>query len=348
MTISKIEKIEITRHLGVMIRSGIPIAETLSNLSKSAKSSNAKKILGTISDDINNGSSLTKAFSRYPRVFDDFYLGIIEVGEKTGKLDSSLEYLSGQLSKDFSMEKKIRGALMYPMLVLGATFFLTIFISVFILPRLTEFFAAFDQDLPLATRILLTMSSFSSKYGIISLIILSGFIFLLSLFIRLPKIHFIVDKVLLRIPLFGHLISQREIARFSRNFSVLLRSGLPVLQALQITAKAQTNLVYKKLIDSIYASLNKGNNISSELKQKNVEFLMPQFVTQMIEVGEKTGTLDQSLNYVAEFYDEEIEDTSKNFANILEPVILLFIGLVVAFIAIAIISPIYQLTGSLG
>jgi len=348
MNISKIEKIGITKHLAVMLKSGITLSESIYNLADGAKSADTKKILNQIGQSINNGSSFNDALNKFPKIFDEFYRGIIRVGESTGRLDSSLAYLAEQMNLDYSIEKKVKGALMYPALVLSTTIALGAYISLFILPKLVDFFTAFESKLPASTIFLLKTALFMKQYGVLVFSLLAIFIFVLTIAVQLNTIKPYWHNFILRLPLFGNLIKEREIARFSRNLGTLIKSGLPVFEALEITAKSQTNIAYRQAIEKLFTSLEKGKNIAEVIKNSVGSFLFPRLVSDMIAVGEKTGTIDESLIYVSQFYEEDIEETARNLTNILEPAILVIIGLVVAFMALAIISPIYQLTGAIG
>ena len=348
MNIPQVEKITLTKHLAVMIKSGITLNEALTNLADSSKSKNTKQILTVISQQISNGSSLNVAMEKFPKIFDVFYRGIIKVGEATGRLDTSLVYLADQLGQEYTVEKKIQGALMYPMLVLIATFGLGGFVSLYILPKLVDFFSAFQDKLPASTMFLLNTALFMKNYGVFVFAAIGGFIFLLVILTRLPFFQPHWHRLILHFPLFGNILKEREIARFSRNLGTLIKSGLPVFEALEITARSQSNLVYREAVTNLHKNLEKGNSIASVLKKRTSDFLFPRLISDMIAVGEKTGSLDESLAYVSQFYQNDIEETAQNLANILEPAVLVIIGLVVGFMALAIISPIYQLTGAIG
>jgi type IV pilus assembly protein PilC len=347
MNIGKLERITLTKHLAVMIKAGIGLSQALENLAEQSKG-DSKKILSQIKIKLDNGSNLATAMSKFPNTFDEFYLGIVKVGEQTGKLDSSLEYLAVQQSKEYALEKKVTGALMYPGIILTATIGLAAFISLFILPKLTSFFDAFSEKLPMATVILLALSNFMKNYG---LVFFGGILFLIIGFLLLLKISIIKlwwDGLILKIPLVGRLLIEREVSRFARNLGTMIKSGLPIFEALKIAMNSQSNLAYKKAILELSNSLEKGKKMTEILKQPHYKLLFPRLVTDMVAVGEETGTVEESLFYVSQFYEEDIEETAKNMTTILEPAILLIIGLMVAFVALAIISPIYQLTGALG
>ncbi len=347
MNIGKLERITLTKHLAVMIKAGIGLSQALENLSEQSKG-DTQKILKQIKIKLDNGSNLATAMSKFSNVFDEFYLGIIKVGEQTGKLDSSLEYLAVQQGKEYALEKKVSGALMYPGIILTATIGLAAFISLFILPKLTTFFEAFSTDLPATTKLLLAMSNFMKNYGVVFFACIGGLLFGFLMLLKIAKIKLWWDKFILKIPLIGRLIVEREVSRFARNLATMIKSGLPLFEALKIAINSQSNLAYKKAILELSTNLEKGKKMTEILKLPNYKLLFPRLVSDMIAVGEETGSIDESLFYVSQFYEEDIEETAKNMTTILEPAILLIIGLMVAFVALAIISPIYQLTGALG
>jgi len=348
MAIKQIEKITLTKHLSVMIKAGIPLAEALGSLSNQSNSIEVKKVLTQVKNKVDNGSSFANALSLHPNNFDQLYIGIIKVGESTGHLDNSLDFLADQLGKNYTLQKKIKGALMYPALILVATISLITFISLFILPKLVDFFAAFDTKLPMTTIILMSIASFMKDYGILFFSSIFTFIFILYLLFKVPSIRLWKDRQILHLPFIGRLLVEKEVATFSRNLATLIKSGLPIFEGLKICGPSQSNWEYKKTINELSQNLEKGSNISEFLNKPSNLILFPSLVSDMVAVGEKTGSVDQSLDYISQFYEDDIEDTAENLTTILEPALLLIIGLVVAFVALAIISPIYQLTGSLG
>jgi type IV pilus assembly protein PilC len=345
-SISLQEKLLFTKHLSVMIKSGIPLAESIELLAFQTKNKEFKNILNSILLDIQNGQSLSKSISKFPKIFSNFFISLVTIGEKTGTLEKSLQFLSIQLSKDYSLKKKIQGALMYPGLIFAATIIVGGFISLVILPQLVDFFSVFDQELPLSTRFLLSFANLMKDYGLLIFGGLILFFILLIFFLRLPFIKKHWHSFILKLPLFGKIIHFSQLARFSRNLGILLQSGIPIVSALETTAQTLNNLKFKTDINLISKRLSKGKKISEIINDGDFsEF--PNLVTKMIGVGEQTGHLEDTLLYLADFYEEEIDNISKNLNTILEPFLLLFIGLIVAFVALAVISPIYQLTGSI-
>ncbi len=347
MKIGHLERISLTKHLAVMVKAGVGLSQALENLAEQSKG-DTQKILKSIKLRLDNGSNLAVAMGKYPNIFDEFYLGIVKVGEQTGKLDSSLEYLAVQQGKEYALEKKVSGALMYPGIILIATIGLATFISLFILPKLTTFFDAFSENLPISTKLLLGMSNFMKSYGLVSFGIMGAMIFGFLMLLKIEKVKLWWDRLILKIPLIGRLLVEREVSRFARNLGTMIKSGLPIFEALKIAVNSQGNLAYKKAILELSTNLEKGRKMTEILRQPNFKLLFPRLVADMIAVGEETGSVEESLFYVSQFYEEDIEETAKNMTTILEPAILLVIGLMVAFVAMAIISPIYNLTGALG
>jgi type II secretory pathway component PulF len=236
---------------------------------------------------------------------------------------------------------------MYPGLVLTATVIMGGFISIFILPQLVDFFASFEMNLPIPTQILLGVAMFMKSYGIITVAGVIGLGFLWSLFVATPVGKPLWHRFLLKLPIVGDMVSYGQLARFSRNLGVLLGSGVPVSRSLEVTGQSLSSIPFKDAVLSLSKNLSKGKNIGETMEDKKLR-VFPMLVSRMIRVGEKSGKLEDVLLYLGEFYEEEIDSISKNLSTILEPALLIFIGLVVGFVAVAIIGPIYDLTGSIG
>jgi len=344
--VSHQERLLFTKHLATMIKAGIPIAEVLETLVDQTKSAYFRKVLLEVLADVKNGKTLAYSFGKHPKAFDGFYISLVEVAEASGTLEENLEFLALQLSKDYSLRKKVQSALMYPAIVMAVTLIMGGFISFYILPKLVDFFKSFDIKLPLTTRILIFFAQAMKDYGIVIMGAILISLILFRIFISLPKIKPLWHTLLLKVPIVGVLISYSQLARFSRNLGTLIKSGVAIVKSLEITAETLSNLRFRNDLVSVAKSLTKGKNIGDSMqKGKFKEF--PPLVWRMISVGEKTGKLDESLLYLSDFYDDEVDDISKNLTTILEPILLIVIGLVVGFVALSIISPIYQLTGSI-
>lgn len=340
------ERLLFTKHLATMISAGIPITEALETLVAQGKSVFFKGVIVGVLEDVKNGKSLASAMKRHPKAFSEFYVSLIEVAEEVGKLDENLNFLAKQLAKDYSLRKKIRGALMYPSIVVAATVVMGIFVSLYVLPNLVDFFQSFQIELPLPTKILVVVSTVMKSYGVLIFAGLGG----LSVgFLLLTRSRFfkpIWHSALIKFPIVGQLLAYGQLAAFSRNLGTLIKSGVAATRSLEITANTMTNVRFRKDLMEIAEELSRGKNIAESMsKPKYSEF--PPIVSRMIGVGEKTGKLDETLLYLSSFYEDEVDDISKNLGTIIEPILLIVIGLVVGFVALSIISPIYQLTGSI-
>jgi type II secretory pathway component PulF len=340
------EKLLFTKHLDTMIKAGIPIVEALGTLVDQARSPKFRKIIDSVLADVKNGQSLASSFKKFPKVFNQFYVSLIEVGEESGTLEENLTFLSKQMAKDFRLRKKIVGTMIYPAIVVFAMTIMGGFISFFVLPKLVDFFASFEVELPFSTKVLLIIANAMKDYGHL---IFAGIVLVLILFRTMTRLSFIKPKwhaLVLHLPGLGKVIMYGQLSRFSRNLGTLIKSGVPITKGLAITADTLSNLKFKNDLLAVSKALVKGKNVGETLK-KNDYFEYPPLVSKMISIGEKTGKLDETLLYLGDYYDDEVDDLSKNLSTVIEPILLLAIGLGVGFIAVAIISPIYELTGSI-
>lgn len=335
-----------TKHLSVMLKSGIPIAEAISTLKDQTKNVTFKEILSKVQADVENGQKFETALSKHTDAFSSLYISLIRIGEKSGKLEDNLEYLSEQLKKSYDFNQKIQGATLYPKLILAATVIMGMFISLFVLPQLVDMFNSLDVALPLTTKILLFVAVTMKNYGVFIALFVIALGILITLLLKTsfikPKWH----RLLLTLPFVGGLNQNLEMTAFCRNMGVMLKSGLTITDALKAQLDATDNLVYKEYFERILKSMEKGKKISSELEGGKYPFI-PAIVTKMIGVGEETGKLEDVFIYMGDFFEEDVDDTTKNLSNVLEPALLLAIGVVVAFVSLAIITPIYQLTGGI-
>ena len=344
--ISYQEKVFFTKHLALMIAAGIPIGEALDTLSSQTKSVKFRKILKEILSEVENGSSLAKAFKKQGNVFSELYISLVKVGEKSGTLEETLKFLAKQMTKENSLRKKIQAAMLYPALVLGASVIIGGFISFYILPKLIDLFESFDIKLPLTTRILLWVAYALRDYGVhiaIGIILL----FLVGVFLyRYEKVKLIIHKALLKLPILGDFFTYVQLATFTRNLATLLKNSVSITSAMETTSRTLTNIAFRKDVESMAKGLNEGKSIEQILENKRYK-KFPVVVQKMIGVGEKTGKLDETLFYLSDFFEDDIDNISKNLTTVLEPVLLIVIGLLVGFIALSIITPIYELTGSI-
>lgn len=344
--VSFVEKLLFTKHLGMMIKSGIPIGEAIDVIRQQAKNPALKELLESVLLDVSNGKSLEKALSRHPKTFDPFYINLIRIGEESGNLETNLGYLAEQLKKEYEFKKKVQGALLYPIIILLVTSIAGGGISFFVLPKLVDLFSSLDVKLPLSTKILLFIANSMRDYGYLIFAGIIVFFILFRVALTRPKILIVWQKLLFSLPAIGGFLQDVELASLCRNMGMMLKSGLPITTALAAQYNATNNLVFKQYLKVIVEEVDKGKPIAARLEAKPLRYI-PSLFAKMLGVGEKTGKLDESFTYLADFFSDEVDEYSKNLSTILEPVILIIIGLVVAFVAMAVISPIYQLTSGI-
>lgn len=327
-----------------MLKSGISLTEGIAIIEEQSINQKFKKVLKDIGDNVHNGQSLFKTLSKYPHLFDPFYLHLIKIGEESGNLVSNLNYLSETMKKNYDFKKKIQGALLYPEIILGTAVVVGGGISIFVLPQMADLFKSLDVKLPLTTQILIGTAQVMKVYGIIIFGAIVGLIFLAKFLLNAPKVKPHWHHSLLSFPFIGQFMQHIELASMCRNIGMMLKSGLPITTALDTQMDSTTNLVYRKYLETILKGVKDGKTIQIIITNNKMKFI-PLLATKMIGVGETSGKLDESFLYLGEFFEDEVDVASKDLATVLEPMILFVVGIIVAFIAIAIISPIYQFTG---
>ena len=308
------------------------------------KSKDFKRILEEIFHGINNGQSLAETLRRHPRVFDTLYRSIVAIGEESGNLETNLEYLAGSLGKAYEFQKKVKSAMLYPAIVMIATIISGLTMVIFVLPQMVTLFKSLSVDLPPSTRLLIFVANVSKDYGLLLLFLMAAAVTAFYLLIQTPTVKPRWHELLLSLPIFGKLLTNIQVAYMCRNLGLMLRSGLPITTALKAASDASANLVFKDYLARMLVAMEKGVSLEAQMGSKYYRFV-PLIVVRMIGVGEKSGTLDESLMYLADFFEEEVDDTTKNLSTILEPVMLIGIALMVGFVAFSIISPIYSLAG---
>jgi len=343
--VSFLEKILFAKNLALMIKSGLSLREAVVTLQEQSKSKVFKEILHGVIKNIDNGRSLADSLAGYPGVFDPLYINMIRIGEESGGLEENLNYLASQLEKSYQLSGKVKGAMVYPAIIILAVVILSLALIFFILPKVTPIFQSLNIELPLTTRILIKFTEIVENYGFLLLVGVIGLIFISILLLRIQKIKFLSHKLTLKIPIMGQIFRDVSIAQFGRTLGILLRSGIPVVQALDITQNTLVNLVYQKELAGITEEVKKGKSISDYLKKKETAF--PLMVSRLVGVGEKTGSLEETLLYIGDFYEAEVDKSTKTLSSTVEPILLLIIGLAVGLIAVAIISPIYEITRGL-
>lgn len=342
--VSDVDVMLFTKHLSVILRSGLTLIEALEMLSEQAKGK-MKKIIEKIAIQVRGGYPFYKALAEHGKYFTPIYLNMVKSGELSGTLQDNLERLSLELKKALSLKKKVKSAMIYPMFVFIAVFGLGMSVALFVLPKILPLFKTMDVDLPLTTRGLLFVADLFANYGgrivILTIVVaVFGGWLLRRNFVK-PYTH----ALFLKIPVIKEIIKNVNLERFTRTFGSLLDTGLTVDQSLRITGEAIENRVYRKAILSIIPKVESGNGLRMPLS--DFPEIFPLITTRMIGVGEKTGNLSNTLQYLSEFYEEEVDETVKNLSIIIEPVLLIIIGIIVGTVAIAILGPIYEITGNL-
>lgn len=332
------------RHLAMMLKSGISISEALMIVQDSA-AGRLKKIVGEVAKTVRAGSSLADAFSRYPKVFSGLFGGAVYAGEASGTLSENLENIAEQLEKEQALNSKIKRALFYPLTVLGMAFVLGMGLAFFVLPKIMPLFEGLKVDLPFTTKALIWFSHLVQKSGFY---IFSGIIVFLALFVWLLKRKFIrplTHRFLLRCPIVKKISRNINLARLARTLGMLLKSGVNIDQALEITEKTLSNYYYKRALGKVSQMISQGNKLSDGLAR--FEKLFPPIFVRMLKVGEESGRFEETLFYLARFYESQVDGATKSLALAIEPILLLVIGLVVGFLALSIMTPIYNISGGI-
>jgi type II secretory pathway component PulF len=295
---------------------------------------------------VKNGQPLAKVMAKFPRVFDPMYRSVVNIGEESGSLDRNLDYLVSELTKAYEFRQKVTSALLYPMIVLLIAGIVGAGVALFVLPKLVDMFTSLDVKLPLTTRMLMWVAGFMKSYGIVFFAGLAGVVMAGLMLARTTKIKKKIDEISLKMPILGKFFLNIQVANMCRNMGIMLKSGLPLRTCLQTAREATGNWVFNQYFLRLDKAVDMGVSLEKELTGKHYP-MIPLMVGRMVGVGEKSGRLDETFLYLGEFMEEEVDEMAKNLTTILEPVLLIGIALVVLFLAMSIISPIYQLTGSI-
>lgn len=334
------------KRLSFLINASIPLLECLSVLQDQAISRRHTRMYKQILSDVESGKTLSKAFGRFPGVFSEFSLSIVRVGEQSGALSQNLSYLADELKKKQVLKRKIVGAFIYPALITLATLGITAFLMLYLFPKIMPVFASLHASLPISTRIVMATSIFAQQWGLLFVLalLISASVFTVILK-KSISMHKLFDRFCLRVPVIGNVIQYYNLSNACRTLGLLLKSGVKLSEALPITADATGNRIFKSHYLALCAVVERGDRVSTYLAKNPAHF--PNMLTHMIAVGEKSGTLSETLLYLAELYDHEVDDFTKNLSTLIEPALMVFMGVLVGFIAISIITPIYGITQSL-
>lgn len=332
------------KHLAIMLRSGLPINEALQVAAGSAKGK-LKKVLFNVLTSVSAGHTLSASLALYPKIFSQSFISAVQAGESAGTLEGNLAHQAIQLEKEKELVSKIRGAMFYPLIVLAAAFILGLGMAFLVLPKITPLFEGLKMNLPFTTRALIWFSHFVQKHGVILFL---GIILFVAFFVWLVRQKFsrpVTHWLLLKAPFMGRISRNANLARFARTLGMMLKSGLNIDEALDITQKTVGNYYYQKFLAKVSLSISKGSKLSDNLQLASG--LFPIMIVSMVKVGEESGNLEETLLYLADFYDAEVDVATKSLSTIIEPLLLIVIGSVVGFLALSIITPIYNITGGM-
>ena len=332
-----------TRQLTTMIEAGMPLVQTLDILGTQTDNPTFGKQVMEVKEAVESGSTLADALRKFPRTFDDLYTNMVQAGEVGGILDTILARLSVYMEKMISLRRKIKGAMIYPCTIISVAIIVTMILLIFVIPVFAELFSSFDQALPLPTRIVIAISNAAVAY--IHIIIGAAVATAIAIrqTYRTENGRMMLDRLMLRIPIIGELLRKASIARFSRTLGTLVSSGVPILDSLTITAKTAGNKVVEKAGFMVRESISQGRTMAEPLTQSGV---FPPMVCQMIGAGEMTGAIDQMLQKIADFYEEEVDNAVANLTALMEPIVIVVLGTIIGGLVIAMYMPIFQL-GSL-
>jgi type IV pilus assembly protein PilC len=328
--------------LATLVKAGLPITQALSTAIEQVTDKNFKGKLEKVAASVEGGQTLADSFAQYPDTFNTVYISLVHAGEESGTLDDSLERLADQQEKEQQIISKVRGALIYPALVLVVIVGVMAFMLASVMPQIAGLYTELKKPLPIVTQITLSISTFATTYWPITILLILALVFGIRAYFRTPNGRKVWDRTKLTMPVFGTLFRKVYMARFTRTLGSLVTTGVPLLEALNISALAMNNVILKQIVLQASEEVKTGKSLSSSLS-KNPYFL--KLVPQMIKVGEESGTLGAMLDKVASFYEDEVDQAVKNMSTIIEPVLMIVLGFMVAFIIVAILYPVYSLVG---
>jgi type IV pilus assembly protein PilC len=334
-----------TRQFSVMIDAGLPLVQCLEILASQQENKTFQKVLAATRASVEGGATLSAAMRAHPKVFDALYVNMVEAGETGGILDTILQRLSTYIEKNVKLKRAVKSAMVYPIGVLSIAAAVIILLLWKVVPIFATLFAGLGVDLPLPTKVVIALSNFiGSIFGLLILVAIVGIVIGIKVWYSTPTGRMILDTIILKLPVLGILMRKIAVARFTRTLGTLIASGVPILEGLDITAKTAGNAVVEKSLNQVRKSLEEGKTLTEPLKESEV---FPGMVTQMISVGEQTGAMDAMLQKIADFYEEEVDAAVKDLLTALEPVMIVFLGLVVGGVVISMYMPLFSLIGKL-
>lgn len=334
-----------TRQLATMIDAGLPLVQSLEILSAQQESKVFKDIIREIREDVEGGSTFAGALNKHPSTFNELYTNLVVAGEEGGILDNILTRLANYIEKSEALKKKVKSALIYPATIVGVAVIVVMILMIFVIPVFETMFKSAGQNLPLPTLIVLTISKLIKKYVIIIIPALIFLFFLGKKYYQTQNGRAVIDRLVLKLPVFGSLLNKVAVARFSRTLGTLVSSGVPILDGLTIVSRTSGNRTIETAILNARASIREGETIAEPLNRSKI---FPPMVIQMISVGESTGALDSMLSKIADFYEEEVDIAVSNLTSLLEPFLMIFLGVVIGGVVISMYLPIFNMASAVG
>jgi type IV pilus assembly protein PilC len=333
-----------TRQFATMIEAGLPLVQCLDILSRQATNKEFATVIAKVKTDVESGESFADALRKHPKVFNEFYANMVEAGETGGILDTILARLAAYMEKARALKGKVKSAMVYPAAIVGIAVLVIVFLMIFVIPVFAEMFESFGGTLPAPTQLVMTLSDMTKKYIVYAIPAVIILVFLFKRFYRTAKGKRVVDSLLLQSPVFGPLIQKVAVAKFTRTLGTLVSSGVPIIDGLQITARTAGNKIVEEAVLMVISSVKEGQSLADPLSKQNI---FPAMVVQMIEVGESSGALDSMLEKIADFYDEEVDAAVSALTSLLEPALMVFLGVTIGFIVVAMYLPIFKMAGAL-
>ncbi len=343
--VKTIEKINFARNLGSMLEAGLALSRALSVLERQSRNKAFKKVLNELITEISKGSTLSDAMGKYPKIFSQLFVSMVRAGEQSGTLADSLKVVSTQMDKSFTLERKVKGALIYPGVILSAMLLIGILMFIFVVPTLTKTFVDLNVQLPFTTRVVLGISTVFQDYGVFVLIALVLLVVGCRWWSKREQGKKIIHAAVLKIPVVGSLIQEVNTARTARTLSSLLGSGVDVVESVNITASVVQNIYFRAVLEKAREAIKKGDLMSKVFAEASAYY--PVFLSEMMSVGEETGKTGEMLIGVAHYYEDDVEQKTKDMSTIIEPVLMIIIAAAVGFFAISMISPMYSLVDTM-
>ncbi len=340
-TITQKDMTVFTRQLATMLKSGVPLLQGLELVGKGHSNPSMQMLVASIKTDIESGNTLTEAIKRHPKQFDKLYCNLVEAGEQAGILEGILDRLAVYQEKTMALKSKIKGALFYPVSIIVVAFIIVAVIMIWVIPAFKEMFSSFGADLPLPTKIVMQMSDYFVTYWwAIFGTIFGIFIGMKKTFQSSVKLQNRFDAILLKAPVFGNLVEKGALARWSRTLATMFAAGVPLVEALESVSGASGNYVYSSATDIIRVKISTGNTLTQSMTEAN---LFPNMMVQMTSIGEEAGALDDMLNKVADFYEAEVDDAVSALASLMEPMIMVFLGVIIGGLVVSMYLPIFKM-----